>query len=77
MVPIGREFFCAYLYSETPHGYTQFAMTIADIASILHELTNVFAEFSPLISVITATILTAIISYKKVVTAWPQKNLIG
>jgi len=52
-------------------------MTITDVSSFIHDLTKAFAELSPLILVMTATILTAIAGYKRVVAASPQKNLIG
>jgi len=52
-------------------------MSLSNISSTIHELTKDFAELSPLILVFTASILTAISCYKKVVSAWPQKNDIG
>ena len=49
---------------------------VSDISSTIHELSKAFSELSPLILGVTAVILTAIASYKKVAAAWPQKNVI-
>ena len=54
-------------------GLLSVAMALNNISSTVHELTKAFAEVSPLILIVTAAILTAIASYKKVVVAWPKK----
>lgn len=52
-------------------------MTTSDISSKIQDLTKLFADLSPLILIITAVMLRAISGYKKVLAAWPQKNVIG
>jgi hypothetical protein len=52
-------------------------MTIVDISSIVHALTSIFSDVLPLILAVTAAILTALSSYKKVTAAWPQKKVMG